>query len=112
MRVAVPLAAGRLSMHFGHCERFALIDVDPEAKSILGKEELDAPEHQPGLLPRWLAQRGAKLVIAGGMGVRAQELFAQNGITVVTGASALTPEELVNAYLQGNLQTGANVCDH
>ncbi|NLF18973.1 MAG: ATPase, partial [Lentisphaerae bacterium] len=29
MRLAIPIADGRLSLHFGHCESFALIDVDP-----------------------------------------------------------------------------------
>jgi len=112
MRIAIPLADGKLSMHFGHCERFALLDVDPTNKAILKKEEIGAPEHQPGLLPRWLAERGATVIIAGGMGGRAQDLFAENKITVVVGAPAETPEALTAAYLAGTLQTGSNVCDH
>jgi ATP-binding protein involved in chromosome partitioning len=112
MRVAIPLADGKLSQHFGHCERFALIDVDPKAKTILGKQELEAPEHEPGLLPRWLAERGAQLIIAGGMGVRAQNLFQQNGIEVLIGVLAQDPETLVAAYLEGKLQVGENLCDH
>ena len=112
MRFAIPLADGKLSMHFGHCECFALIDVDPKAKTILGKQELQAPEHEPGLLPRWLAERGAELIIAGGMGARAQNLFVQNGIQVVVGAPAQAPETLVGSYLEGTLQSGANICDH
>jgi Mrp family chromosome partitioning ATPase/predicted Fe-Mo cluster-binding NifX family protein len=112
MRIAIPLADGRLSMHFGHCERFALLDVDPAAKTIQAREELVAPAHEPGLLPRWLAERGAQLIIAGGMGARAQQLFAQNGIQVVVGAPAEAPEALASAYLEGTLKSGENVCDH
>jgi predicted Fe-Mo cluster-binding NifX family protein len=112
MRIVIPMADGRLSQHFGHCERFALIDVDPAAKSIRAREELVAPPHEPGLLPRWLAERGAQLIIAGGMGVRAQQLFAQNGIQVLVGAPAEAPETLVAAYLEGTLKSGENVCDH
>jgi ATP-binding protein involved in chromosome partitioning len=52
------------------------------------------------------------VIIAGGMGRRAQQLFAQNGITVVVGAPAETPEQLVSAYLSGTLETGGNLCDH
>jgi predicted Fe-Mo cluster-binding NifX family protein len=99
-------------MHFGHCEEFALVDVDPDNKEINNTELIDAPPHQPGLLPRWLHEQGANVIIAGGMGQRAQQLFAQNDIQVVIGASALTPEELVKAYLEGTLQTGENICDH
>ena len=112
MRIAIPMTDGRLSAHFGHCERFALLDVDPASKRILRKEELPAPKHEPGLLPKWLAERGATVIIAGGMGSRAQGLFAEQQITVVVGAAAETPEALAEAYLAGTLAAGTNVCDH
>ena len=112
MKIAIPLANGRLSMHFGHCERFALVDVDTTEKKILKREDIDAPPHQPGLLPPWLAERGATMIIAGGMGQRALGLFAEQGIQVVLGAPADTPEKLVVDFLAGTLQVGDNVCDH
>ena len=112
MRIAIPMAAGKLSQHFGHCERFALLDVDQAAKRIIGKQELESPEHQPGLLPRWLAEKGATLIIAGGMGTSAQKLFAESGIQVVIGAPAETPEALVTSFMTGTLRTGGNLCDH
>ena len=112
MRIAIPLANGMLSAHFGHCERFALIDVDGQPRTIVKREDISAPPHQPGLLPPWLAEQGARLVIAGGMGQRAQALFAQHGIEVLVGAPAGTPEDLVRAYLAGTLAAGENLCDH
>lgn len=112
MTIAIPLAGGRLAQHFGHCEAFALVDVDHQAGTVLGVETVAAPPHQPGLLPRWLAEQGAEIVIAGGMGVRAQELFLQQGIQVVVGAGADEPEAIARAYLAGALATGANLCDH
>jgi predicted Fe-Mo cluster-binding NifX family protein len=112
MRIAIPLADGKLSMHFGHCEHFALVDVNPAEKKILKREDIEAPPHEPGLLPPWLAERGVTMIIAGGMGQRAQKLFAEQGIQVVVGASADTPERLVGDFLAGTLQSGENVCDH
>lgn len=112
MRIAIPLADGKLATHFGHCERFALIDVDPSTKTILKREDIVPPPHEPGLLPPWLAERGASMIIAGGMGQRAQGLFAGQGIQVVIGAPAETPEALATAYMAGTLQSGKNVCDH
>lgn len=112
MRIAIPVAGGRLSPHFGHCEQFALIDVDPEAKKITDTKMVAAPDHQPGLLPRWLHERGATVIIAGGMGHRALTLFAQNGIRVITGAAPEEPHAIVSAYLEGSLATGENICDH
>jgi len=29
MKIAIPLAGGKLSAHFGHCQEFAIIDADP-----------------------------------------------------------------------------------
>ncbi len=75
MRYAVPVSGGTVSPHFGHCEKFALIDVDEARKQILKKELVNSPGHEPGLLPQWLAEKGVSLVIAGGMGSRAQGLF-------------------------------------
>ena len=112
MRIAIPLANGKLAMHFGHCERFALVDVDTVEKKITSREDIEAPPHQPGLLPPWLAERGVTMIIAGGMGQRALGLFAEQGIQVVLGAAAETPERLVSDYLAGVLQAGENVCDH
>ena len=98
-------------MHFGHCERLAFMDVDRVARKIVAQEEVVAPKHEPGLLPRWLAERGVKTVIVGGVGTRAQGLFAENGIEVVVGAPADPPDKLVAGYLAGTLETGANVCE-
>ena len=112
MRIAIPIAQGRLAMHFGHCEQFALVDVDQQDKQIVGTTMLQPPAHAPGVLPAWLHEQGANVIIAGGMGSRAQGLFAQHDIAVVVGASDGTPEELASAYLAGTLETGENVCDH
>lgn len=112
MKIAIPLAEGKLAMHFGHCERFALVDVDPEEKKIIKQQEVIPPPHEPGLLPPWLAKQGAKIIIAGGMGQRAQALFAQQGIQVLVGAPAVSSDGLVNDYLDGTLQMGINFCDH
>ncbi len=112
MRYAIPVTGGRLSDHFGHCEHFAMIDVDDATKTIVRTEYLQPPPHQPGVLPAWLAEEGANIVIAGGMGSRAQGLFAQNRIDVIVGARGDDPEALVLAHLQGGLATGDNVCDH
>ncbi len=112
MRIVIPLADGKLATHFGHCASFALVDVDDAAGTILKREDVAAPPHQPGLLPPWLAERGANVIIAGGMGQRAYELFAQAGIQVIVGAPVYTPERLVSDYLAGTLEAGANRCDH
>jgi predicted Fe-Mo cluster-binding NifX family protein len=110
MKIAIPLAEGKLTAHFGHCQEFALIEV--EDNQIKEKEILIPPPHEPGVLPKWLHEQGADVIIAGGMGMRAIDLFSQNSIKVMTGAPSLTPEELVKKYLDDTLTTGDNLCDH
>jgi ATP-binding protein involved in chromosome partitioning len=99
MRYAVPVTNGRLATHFGHCEQFALFDVDEATKEIKDRNMIDPPEHQPGVLPVFLADEGVSAVIAGGMGSRAQDLFIQNRIQVILGASEIDPEQAILDYL-------------
>ena len=112
MKIAVPVANGMLCMHFGHAPEFVVLTVDDSTKIITSSETLVAPEHEPGLLPKWLGEKGVNAIIAGGMGSRAQVLFKERGITVLTGAATGTPEDVVHEYLAGTLTCGANVCDH
>jgi len=110
MKIAIPVAEGRLTAHFGHAAEFAIVHV--ENQEIREKELLTPPPHEPGVLPRWLHELGVEVIVAGGMGQRALSLFGENGIKVVTGAPSLTPEELVHQYLTNTLVAGENVCDH
>jgi len=112
MRYAVPVSDGIISPHFGHCEYFAFFDVEENSRKITGKENIPSPEHQPGLLPAWLAEKGANIVITGGMGPRAVDLLQQNGISVIIGAAESDPEQAVISHLNGTLATGDNICDH
>lgn len=110
--IAIPTTGKELAQHFGHCEQFAMVTADPETRNIIETKWLDPPEHQPGLLPPWVARQGATVILAGGMGRRAQMLFEQQGVEVVTGVPAEPVERLVDRYLAGTLVSGDNVCDH
>jgi len=110
MKIAIPTANGKLAMHFGHCEKFTIVNV--ENNKVVSTEDATPPAHEPGVLPKWLGEQNVNVIIAGGMGSRAQNLFAENNIKVVVGASADTVESLVAAFLDNSLVSGDNVCDH
>jgi predicted Fe-Mo cluster-binding NifX family protein len=112
MRIAIPLAGGQLAPHFGHCEKFALLDVDRDKREITASVEEEAPEHQPGLLPSWLKERGVELVIVGGIGARAQSHFASASIQLLAGAPTSTAAALVQQYLAGTLASNPEACNH
>jgi len=111
-RIAIPVTGGKLSTHFGHCEHFAVFEVDEEKQAIVGKQTFEPPTHEPGVLPRWLGGMQVNLIIAGGMGRRAQDLFAENRIEVLCGVAGDEPEQVVQRYLDGQLVSGPNICDH
>ena len=110
MKFAIPMAMGKLTTHFGHCREFCFVQVEND--TITGTEILEPPAHEPGVLPKWLSDHGVNVVIAGGMGQMAQQLFTQAGIKVMTGAPPESPEDLVKAYLSSKLVTGENLCGH
>ncbi len=110
MRFAIPLYDGKLCLHFGYCDLFAVIDTDNGA--VVSRKDIPPPPHEPGVLPKWLHEQGVNVILAGGMGQRAQQLFVRTNIEVVVGAPADTPEHLVTAYLNQTLLTGVNACDH
>ncbi|NQU81029.1 MAG: ATPase [Bacteroidetes bacterium] len=107
---AVPTVDGKLCQHFGHCEKFAIVEIQDD--KVVGEEYITPPVHQPGVYPKFLADYGVKVIISGGMGQRAQDLFAQNNIEVCVGVNSDSPQKLVKQYLEDQLETGQNLCDH
>ena len=110
LKIAIPTLNGELTAHFGHCEKFAVVET--ENNQIINEIFLTPPVHQPGVYPKFLADQGVKVIIAGGMGQQAQNLFAQNGIEVYMGVQNGSPKQLAENYLSNKLQTGQNLCDH
>ena len=110
MKIVVPVIQGRVSPHFGHSDYFAFFEV--EKKKFKEGERLSPPPHAPGVIPKWLKEQGADVVITGGIGPRALSIFAQCGIKVLTGAPNLEPEELLRQHLQGTLALQENICEH
>ena len=108
--LVVPVSGGKLSAHFGHCEQFAFIET--QNGKIMETEMHNPPGHEPGVLPSWLYEQGADVIIVGGMGDMAQQLLKEKGIEVIIGAPMDSPESLANQYLSNILVAGANVCDH
>ncbi len=110
-KIAIPVDEnGILDGHFGHCKFFALIDVEDD--KIVSEEKVTPPPHEPGVLPKWLAEKGATDVLAGGMGHKAIQIFNYNKVNVFVGAPQLSTTELVKGFLEKTFEFTANYCDH
>jgi ATP-binding protein involved in chromosome partitioning len=110
IKIAIPLSEGRFSSHFGGADAFAILEVEPSAKTILKSEVRAAPPHEQGAFPTWLKDQQANVILAGGMGPRAVQMLEGYGIEVVTGVSGGAPDEIVNAFLSGTLSTSGAQC--
>lgn len=109
MRVAIANDNNHVSNHFGHCENFKVYEV--EEGTIKNTEVIKNPEHKPGFLPKFLKSKQIDIIVAGGMGSRAVQLFDENGIEVYTGIIG-TCDEVINKYISGSLVSANSVCNH
>jgi predicted Fe-Mo cluster-binding NifX family protein len=107
MKIAISTDADFVSAHFGRCPSFTIAEI--EEGKVLKIEKINNPGHQPAFLPNFLAERGVKYIICGGMGNRAQILFAEKKITPVIGVTGKI-EEVIEKFVQGKLEAGESFC--
>jgi predicted Fe-Mo cluster-binding NifX family protein len=112
IRIAIPTEAGRLHGHFGGAKEFTLVDADGELGVVTHTQVVTAPPHAPGLFPRWLREQGVRVVLAGGIGQRALDLFASHGITVRAAQPGTMVEAAIAAYMTGLLTKTPDGCAH
>jgi predicted Fe-Mo cluster-binding NifX family protein len=107
IKIAVASDNGMVTEHFGHCEGFEVFDA--ENNQIVKGETIANPGHRPGFLPNFLADLGVNVIISGGMGMGAVEIFNERNIEVVIGAKG-SAREAAEAYLQGSLKSSGSAC--
>jgi len=102
---------GQISQHFGRCPSYLIVDV--EGNEVRKMDSINNPyfdNHIPGKVHQFIKEQGAHVMIAGGMGPRAIDMFTTFGIEVVTGAIGNTGNVL-QAYLRGEI-SGVEPCKH
>lgn len=107
MKIAVAAEGKNVTKHFGHCEGFILYDV--ENGKIVKEESVANPGHKPGFLPNFLADKGVNVIISGGMGQGAVDIFNKRDVEVVVGASGDAKTAVLH-YLKDELKTTGSVC--
>ncbi len=106
-KIAVASEQKMVTGHFGHCENFMIFDT--EDGKITKSESVPNPGHRPGFLPVFLSDLGVQVIISGGMGGGAIDIFNSKNIEVITGASG-SAEDAVKNYLAGKLESTGSVC--
>ena len=109
MKIAVACDGTFVTEHFGHCEGFTIFDT--QESGIINQKFVPNPGHRPGFLPVFLYEQGVRVIISGGMGGGAVDIFHQKGIEVILGASG-SAQKAVEHYLQGKLKSTGSICHH
>ena len=100
----------RLAYHFGRCPYYVFVEIEGgEVKGVEVKENPFFGSHVPGAVPQFIADEGANVIIAGGMGPRALDLFRRLNVQPITGATGRI-KDILEDYLAGRLG-GAEPCD-
>ncbi len=95
---------GEIAQHFGRCPYYTFVDVEEgEVKDWLVVTNPAAQEHNPGEIPRFIAEQGATAIVSGGMGPRAQEWFLRLGIKPFVGVKGKIKDALP-LILKGELE--------
>ncbi|MGD8537736.1 MAG: NifB/NifX family molybdenum-iron cluster-binding protein, partial [Candidatus Aminicenantes bacterium] len=109
VKVAISTDMGHVSAHFGRCASYTIVDI--QEGQVASREEIPNPGHQPGFLPQFLSERGVSIIIAGGMGPRAQGLFAQKNIETLIGVQGPI-DTVITQFLKQDLEVGEDLCGH
>lgn len=107
MKIAIASEGKQVSGHFGHCEGFTIYEVEED--KLLSKNFVQNPGHRPGFLPVFLKGLETNVIIAGGMGETAQQLFGENGIEVVVGANGFC-DDIIQQYVKKQLKSTGSIC--
>lgn len=107
IKIAVASENEMVTEHFGHCANFNIFEA--KKNQIIKSESIPNPGHKPGFLPNFLNEMEVNVIISGGMGSGAIEIFEEKGIEVIVGASG-TAKSAVDAYLQGSLKSTGSIC--
>jgi len=101
MKIAISTEGDYVSEHFGRCPYFTFFEVSDGI--ILKRELVQNIEHSPGAVPKFLKEKGVDLIISGGMGRKAVDLFRTFGIEIIIGAQGKI-DDIIEKYLKGNLK--------
>ena len=107
MRIAISTDGNSVSAHFGRCPSFTIVEIDNG--KLINRQTIVNPGHHPGFLPQFLHEKGVNYIIAGGMGPRAEGLFAQAGIQIIVGVSG-NIDEVIDKIIKGRLEGGESLC--
>ena len=109
-KIAIPVNGDILHAHFGGAGAFKIYIV--EDNKVVEIQMATPPAHEPGVIPKWVAEIGVTDIILGGIGQRAVTIFEHFNINVVKGAAEESADLIIEKYLSGSLLASGENCNH
>ena len=106
-KVAIPIAGEQLSEYFGQCNYYRVFEI--ENGVILTNMKETPPDQQIEMLPEWASSQNITDVITYKIDKRIISLFSRKKINLFVGVRVGTPDELIEDYLNGTLQSDKNI---
>jgi len=108
MKIAISVDGNQISMHFGRCEKYILLDI--KDGKIIDRKEVKTPSHKPFFIPKFLAGKGVEVLITSGIGPRAINLFNELNVKVISGVEGEV-EDVIKKYLEGKIEESSEPCE-
>ncbi len=108
MKIAIPTVNGIMSGHFGHCDKFYIAEIRNNEK--VDGYFLSPPPHEFGVFPKWLASEKVDILLCGGIGFKAIQIFNEFGVKVISGIMKTDINEIIEDFLNDNLVANGGTC--
>ncbi|MBN1463262.1 MAG: hypothetical protein JXQ69_02570 [Paludibacteraceae bacterium] len=106
-KVAIPILNDLLSEQFGQCNYIQVVEMDKKpikSYSLVLPVLADLTQ-----IPVWLAKQGITDIITYKIEKQIISLFHKEKISVFIGIKKDTPENLIRAFIDGNLQSDSKI---
>jgi predicted Fe-Mo cluster-binding NifX family protein len=109
-KVVIPLKDKILSPHFGVCDSFAFYKISENRIEDFYEE--NSPKHEPDKIPYWIVSQDVTDVIVSGIGQKAIDILNKENINIFAGINYYEPEIIIQKFIDNDLKTSMNPCDH
>jgi predicted Fe-Mo cluster-binding NifX family protein len=118
-KIAIPSMTegldAQICPHFGHADKFVIIEYDPSKKEIKNVEMMKNPPHESGGCMRpvmLLKDKGIKSIILTGIGQRPLMGFMQQGISIFHGIDGTIRQNLEAFWNKQLKNVTESLCNH
>lgn len=106
-RVAIPILNDVLSTDFNECGYYDIYEIDQ--KKIVAQNREKLCNKTSNDLNNWIIKKGITDIIVHGIDKVSVNYFAETKVNLFVGVSISSPNELIDAYLKGTLQSNTKI---